>query len=67
MTRCGDERRVIPFLALSDPKAERRRKFSGEAPFVCECHKVLRNLPGFSDFSRSPKELYQELVVGSAS
>ena len=39
----------------------------GEAPFFAECHKALRNLRGFSELSRSRKELYQELVVGTAS
>ena len=61
-TRCGDERRVGFFLALSDPKAEGRRKPRGEAPFVCKCRTALRNLSGSSDLS-----LYRELVMGSAS
>ena len=39
----------------------------GETPFVCECRAALRNLPGSSDLSRPWKELYQEVVVGSAS
>ena len=51
----------------SDPKAEGRRRSLGEALFVCECRKALRNLLGSSDLSRLRKELYRELVVGSAS
>ena len=38
-----------------------------EALFVSECRKTLRNLLGSSDLSRPRKELYRELVVGSAS
>ena len=56
------------FLRLqSNPKAEGRRKPLGEALFVRECRKALRNLLGSSDLSRPRKELYRELVVGSAS
>ena len=56
------------FLCLkSDSKAESRRKPKGEALFTREYCKALRNLPGSSDFSQSQKELYQELVMGSAS
>ena len=51
----------------SDPKAEGRRRPLGEALFVRECRKALRNLLGSSDLSRPWKELYRELVVGSAS
>ena len=51
----------------SDPKAEGRRRPLGEALFVCECRKALRNLLGSSDLSCPRKELYRELVVGSAS
>ena len=51
----------------SDPKAEGRRMLRGETPFVCECRAALRNLPESSDLSRPRKELYRELVVGSAS
>ena len=39
----------------------------GKTVFVCEFRKALRNLLGSSDLSRPRKELYQELVVGSAS
>ena len=57
-----------PFLRLkSDPKAEGRCKPLGEALFVRECRKALRNLLGSSDLSRPRKELYRELVVGPAS
>ena len=56
------------FLRLqSDPKAEGRRKPMGETPFVRECQAALRNLPGSNDISWPLKELYQELVVGSAA
>ena len=58
--------RTFPRLQ-SDPKAECRRKPLGEALFVREWRKALRNLLGSSDLSRPRKELYQELVVGSAS
>ena len=58
--------RTFPRLK-SDPKAEGRRKPLGETLFVRECRKALRNLLGSSDLSRPRKELYRELVVGSAS
>ena len=58
--------RTFPHLQ-SDSKAERRRRSMGETPFVRECRKALRNLPGSSDLSQSRKELYRELVVGSVS
>ena len=51
----------------SIPKAEGRHQPSDEAPFACECHKALRNLPVSSDLSQSRKELYRELMVSSAS
>ena len=58
--------RTFPRLK-SDPKAEGRRRPLGEALFFSECRKALRNLLGSSDLSRPRKELYRELVVGSAS
>ena len=58
--------RTFPRLK-SDPKAEDRRRPLGEALFVRECRKALRNLLGSSDLSWPRKELYRELVVGSAS
>ena len=58
--------RTFPHLK-SDPKAEGRRRPLGEALFFSECRKALRNLLGSSDLSRPRKELYRELVVGSAS
>ena len=58
--------RTFPRLQ-SDPKAEGRRRSLGEALFVRECRKALRNLLGSSDLTRPLKELYRELVVGSAS
>ena len=51
----------------SDPKAEGQRKSLGETLFVCECRTALHNLLGSSNLSRPRKELYRELVVGSAS
>ena len=57
--------RTFPRLK-SDPKAEGQRKPMGEALFVRECRTALRNLLGSSDISWPRKELYQELVVGSA-
>ena len=58
--------RTFPRLK-SDPKAEGRRRPLGETLFVRECRTTLRNLLGSSDLSRPRKELYRELVVGSAS
>ena len=58
--------RTFPRLK-SDPKAEGRRRPLGETLFVRECRTALRNLLGSSDLSRPRKELYRELVVGSAS
>ena len=58
--------RTFPRLN-SDPKAEGRCRPLGEALFVRECRKALRNLLGSSDLSWPRKELYRELVVGFAS
>ena len=58
--------RTFPRLQ-SDSKAEGPRKPLGEALFVRECRKALRNLLGSSDLSWPRKELYRELVVGFAS
>ena len=58
--------RTFPRLQ-SNPKVEGQRRPLGEAPFVRECRKALRNLLGSSDLSQPRKELYRELVVGSAS
>ena len=58
--------RTFPRLN-SDPKAVGRRRPLGEALFVRECRNALRNLLGFSDLSWPRKELYRELVAGSAS
>ena len=66
--QCGDKRRVGLFLASTQTqKHQGRRKPLGEALFVRECRKALRNLLGSSDLSWPRKELYRELVVGSAS
>ena len=51
----------------SDPKTEGRCRPLGEALFVRECRKALRNLLESSDLSWPRKALYRELVVGSAS
>ena len=48
-------------------RLQRRRELRSEAYFVQECRKALRNLPGSSDLFKSRKELYRDLVVGSAS
>ena len=58
--------RTFPRLK-SDPKAEGLRKSLGQTLFVRECRKTLRNLLGSSDLSRLRKELYRDIVVGSAS
>ena len=58
--------RTFPRLN-SDPKAYVDLQPLGEALFVRECRKALRNLLGSSDLSWPRKELYRELVVGSAS
>ena len=59
-------RDAFPRLRLN-PKAEGRRRPRDETPYVSECQRAVRNLPRSSDLSRSRKELYQGLVVGSAS
>ena len=51
----------------SGPKAEGQHKLRDEAPFVRECRKAIRNLPRSSGLSQPRKELYRELVSGSAS
>ena len=58
--------RTFPRLN-SDPKAKGWRTPLGEALFVRECRKALRNLLGSSDLPWPRKELYRELVAGSAS
>ena len=58
--------RTFPRLK-SDPKVEGLRKPMDETAFVRECRAAFRNLPGSSDLLRPRKELYRELVVGSAS
>ena len=50
---------------LSSPEGRRRSR--DEAPFARECRMALCRLPGSSDLSRPRKELYRELLVGSAS
>ena len=57
--------RTFPRLQ-SDPKPEGRRRPMGEALIVRECRTALRNLFESSDLSWHRKELYWELVVGSA-
>ena len=57
--------RIFPRLK-SYPTAEGRRKLRSKAPFVHECCAALRNLSGSSDLSQPRKELYREVVVGSA-
>ena len=58
--------RTFPRLK-SDSKAKVRCKPLGETPFVRECWTALRNLLGSGDLSWPRKELYRELLVGSAS
>ena len=57
---------VFPRLK-SNPKAEDCRRLKDEVLFARECREALRKLPGSSDLSRSRKELYRDLVVGSTS
>ena len=52
---------------LSNPKAESCRRPRSEAPFFAESHKAFHNLQWSSDLRGSRKELYHELVVGTAS
>ena len=59
-------RQTFPRLQLN-PKAEGRRRLMGEVLFFRVCRAAFRNLLGSSDLSRTRKELYRELVVGSAS
>ena len=57
-----------PFPRLkSDPKAESQCRPRGEALFVRERCEAFRNLPWSSDLSGLWKELYWDLMVGSAS
>ena len=58
--------RIFPRLK-SNPKAEGQHKPMGETPFVHECRKAPRKFSGSSELSRLRKELYRELVEGSAS
>ena len=51
----------------SDPRAEGHHKLMGEALFIRERRKAICNFPESSDLLQSQKELYQKLVVGSAS
>ena len=62
----GQKVRVFPRLN-SNPEAKGHCKPRDEAPFAHECRLDLCKLPGSSDFSWHRKELYWELVVGSAS
>ena len=57
---------VFPRLK-PDPKTEGCRWPRDEAPFSCKCREALRKLPESSDLSRSRRDLYRELVVGSTS
>ena len=66
-TMWGRKLRVIFLRLQSNPEVEGRRRPKDEVPFTLECPKALRKLPGSSDLSRPRKELYGELVVGSAS
>ena len=63
----GQKVRVVFPRPKSNPEIEGRRRLRDEALFVCDCCMALRIFPGSSDLSRPRKELYQELVVGSAS
>ena len=57
---------AFPRLRLN-PKAEGHCRPRNGTPYVSECRRALRNLPRSSDLSRSRKELYRGLVLGSAS
>ena len=63
----GQKVRVIFPCLKANPKAKAHRRPRDEAPFDCECYMALRKLPGSSELSRHQKELFWELVVGSAS
>ena len=65
-TMLGQKVKKVFFHLKSNPKAKDCHRLRGEALFVHEYHKALCNLPGSSDLSRAQKELYWELVVGSA-
>ena len=55
------------FLCLRlNPVTKGFRRPKDEVPFVRECRRAIRNLSRSSDLSRSRKELYRGLVVGSA-
>ena len=66
-TQCGNERQVGPFLASSQTQRLKVDVGRWAKHFVREFRTALRNLLGSSDLSRPRKELYRELVVGSAS
>ena len=59
-------RAVFPRLK-SNPKAEVHRNPRDEVSFARECRMPFRNIPVSSDLSRPRKELYRELMMGSAS
>ena len=63
----GQNMRVVFPRLKFNPETEGCRKPKDEAPFAYECRMALRKLPVSSDLSRPRKELYQELVVSSAS
>ena len=59
-------RKTLPRF-MSNSKAEGWRRPRDKALFVRKCWQAPGNLPGSSDLSRFQKELYREIVVGSAS
>ena len=63
----GQKVRVVFPRLKSNPEAEGHRRPRDETPFASECCITLHRLPGSKDLSRPRKELYRELVVGSAS
>ena len=62
----GHKVRNVFLYLKSNPKAEARSTSGNDTPFVRECRRALRKLPRSSDLSRFWKELYRELVAGSA-
>ena len=58
----------VAFLKLkSNHKPDGHRKPRMETLYLTKCHKGFRKLFDSNDLSRSRKELYRKLVVGSTS
>ena len=63
----GHEVRNVFLYLKSNPKADARRRPGKDTPIVRECCRDLHKLLRSNELSQSRKELYRELVAGSAS